>query len=217
MRLEQERCRGMALLAGLVLMLAVSLLAVTAAGGMTLQQHQAANFSDRQLAFARADRARSWAVAWLFSRPGEQREAACSTNCFLPQAIHARNQLPRQPEIMLLSWWRSNGVAVGANPTMEGVESQFATDDESAMWLIEEVHYVARPDTAPGIEGVAYYRVFARGAADDSVVVSESIIARPWGEGVMELAYPPVTALSEFCSAITDEVPCGQLAWRLRR
>jgi Tfp pilus assembly protein PilX len=207
----------MALLAGLVLIVAVSLLAVTAAGGMTLQQHQAANFSDRQLAFSRADRARSWAVAWLFSRPDEQREAACSSNCFLPQAIHAGNQLPAQPEIMLLSWWQANGVAVGVDPTLASPENQFASFDESALWLIEEIHYVARPDAAPGIEGVAYYRVFARGGADDAVVVSESIIARPWGEAVNELAFPPAGSLSEFCAAITDEVPCGQLAWRQRR
>jgi len=217
MRLGRERYRGMALLAGLVLMVAVSLLAVTAAGGMTLQQHQAANFSDRQLAFSRADRARSWAVAWLFSRPGEQREAACSSNCFLPQAIHTDNQLPAHPEIMLLSWWQANGVAVGVDPTSADAENQFASGEESALWLIEEIHYVAQPDTAPGIEGVAYYRVFARGGADDSLVVSESIIARPWGEAVSELAFPPAGSLSGFCAAITDEIPCGQLAWRQRR
>ena len=85
------------------------------------------------------------------------------------------------------------------------------------MWLIEEIHYVARPDTAPGVEGVAYYRVFARGSADDSVVVSESIIARPWGEAVQELEFPPAGLLSGFCALIPDEIPCGQLAWRQRR
>lgn len=217
MRRERERCRGMALLAGLVLMVAVSLLAVTAAGSMTLQQHQAANFSDRQLAFSRADRARSWAVAWLFSRPGEQRETACGTNCFLPPAIHAGNQLPAHPEIMLLSWWQAHGVAAGVDPTLADAENQFASGDESALWLIEEIHYVTGPDTAPGIEGTAYYRIFARGGADDAVAVSESIIARPWGEAVSELAFPPAGPLSEFCAAITDEVPCGPLAWRQRR
>ena len=118
---------------------------------------------------------------------------------------------------MLLSWWQANGVAAGADPSMAAAESQFATGDESALWLIEEIHYVARPDTAPGIEGVAYYRVFARGAADDSVVVSESIVARPWGEAVQELAFPPATALAEFCLSIPATVPCGQLAWRQRR
>ena len=99
-----KHTRGMALLAGLVLMVAVSLLAVTAAGGMTLQQHQAANFSDRQRAFSLADRARSWAVAWLFSRPGEEREANCATDCFLPLAIHADEQVPDRPEFLLRSW-----------------------------------------------------------------------------------------------------------------
>jgi hypothetical protein len=217
MRLQQKQCRGMALLAGLVLMVAVSLLAVTAAGGMTLQQHQAANFSDQLLAFSRADRARSWAVAWLYSRPNGQREAACSTNCFLPPAIHAINQLPGQPEFMLLSWWQANGVPVGADPGIPGGESHFATGDESALWLIEEIHYVDRADVAADIESVAYYRVFARGAADDSVVISESIIARPWGEGVTELAFPPAGPLAEFCARISDDVPCGQLAWRQRR
>jgi Tfp pilus assembly protein PilX len=217
MKHRAKHARGMALLAGLVLMMAVSLLAVTAAGGMTLQQHQAANFADRQMAFSRADRARSWAVAWLFSRPREQREAACSTNCFLPPAIHAGNQLPGQPEIMLLSWWQANAVAVGADPAAAGAENRFATGDASALWLVEEIHHVARPETAPGIDGVAYYRVFARGEADDSVVVSESIIARPWGEDVSELAFPPAGPLSEFCASISDEIPCGQLAWRRRR
>jgi len=207
----------MALLTGLVLMVAVSLLAVTAAGNMTLQQHQAANFSDRQLAFARADRARSWALAWLFSRPNEDREAACDTDCFLPPAIHQDVQVPDRPELMLHSWWLGNGVAAGAHPVDAGGGIQFTTRDEAALWLVEEIHYAARPDTAPGIEGVAYYRVFARGAADDSVVVSESIVARPWGEAVTELAFPPTGPLSGFCAAIAEAVPCGQLAWRQRR
>ena len=58
---------------------------------------------------------------------------------------------------------------------------------------------------------------FGGGGRYDAVVVSESIIARPWGEAVSELAFPPAGSLSGFCAAITDEIPCGQLAWRQRR
>jgi Tfp pilus assembly protein PilX len=207
----------MALLAGLVLMVAVSLLAVTAAGGMTLQQHQSANFSDRQLAFARADRARSWALAWLYSRARHERQAACASDCFLPPAIRAAGQLPAAPELMPLSWWQANGVVAGANPVDAGGAPLFATPGENAAWLMEEIHYDPRPDTAPAIEGIAYYRVFARGAADQSVVVSESIVARPWGDGVEASVFPPDGSLSGFCDPINATAPCGQLAWRLRR
>ena len=209
--------RGMALLAGLVLMVAVSLLAVTAAGNMTLQQHQAANFSDRQLAFAHADLARSWGLAWLYSRPSEEREAACETDCFLPVAIHAPAQLPVQPEFMQLAWWQANGVVAGADPAAAADEPGYVTHGEGALWLIEEIHYAPRPDTAPRVEGIGYYRILARGASDGSVVVSESIVARPWGEAVRALPYPPTGALSGFCAAIGLAVPCGQAAWRLRR
>lgn len=211
-----KHARGMALLAGLVLMVAVSLLAITAAGGMTLQQQEAANFTDRKRAFSRADRARSWAVAWLFSRPVEEREASCQTDCFMPTAIHADDQVPDRPEFLLRSWWRDNGIVAGTDPAAPG-ESGFSTQDDGAMWLMEEIHYVARPDLAPGIEGIAYYRIFARGSADDSVVVSESVVARPWGEAVQELAFPPNAALADFCASIPVAVPCGQLAWRQRR
>ena len=85
------------------------------------------------------------------------------------------------------------------------------------MWLLQEIHYVPHANTAPGIDGVAYYRILGRGVANDIVVVSESIVARPWGGAVKELAFPPADTLSEFCASINTAVPCGRLSWRQRR
>ena len=60
-------CKGIALVTGLLILAAISLIGITAAGSMTMQRKQAANFHDKTVALANADVAESWAKAWLFS------------------------------------------------------------------------------------------------------------------------------------------------------
>ena len=61
--------RGIALFTGLVLLAALSLLALTAASGTVLQRTMAANFQENSMALQNASIAASYARAWLNSRP----------------------------------------------------------------------------------------------------------------------------------------------------
>ena len=79
--------RGAALLLGLILLSAVSLIAVVAASGSILQRQMASNFADSARALESADRAEAFASAWLYSRPAIEREAGCISECILPAAV----------------------------------------------------------------------------------------------------------------------------------
>ena len=215
------KCRGMALLTGLLLMAAVSLLAVTAAGGMTLQRQQAANHEDKVRAANRAALAESHAMAWLASRADVERESGCSTNCLLPAGIHRDDEVPDRVAFEPEPWWRARATAAGAVP-VTGEPGGFAVEvDSQALWLIEEIHFEAQGETeaAMAFEGVGYYRVLARGRGlhPRSVAVSESIVARPWGGDFEPAAYPPEAPRDSFCGQFDAALPCGRLAWRERR
>lgn len=211
--------RGVALVAGLVLLTAVSLLAVTAANSMNLQRRQTSNAEDALLALNNARLAESWAKAWLFSRADIERQAGCLANCLLPVAIHSPGALPEQPQFQAASWWRFTGIAPAAQPESGAPVSGVGTARGSAYWLLQEMHYEAVPasETEPGIRGIGYYRVFSRGTGINprSQAVTESILARPWQGEYDEIPFPPIGRLGEFCHQFSSEVPCGTLAWRL--
>ena len=90
--------KGIALITGLLILAAISLIAITAGGSMTLQRKQAANYQDRILALANADLAESWAKAWLFSRADIERQPSCVNNCVLPMAVRPPGELPQSLE-----------------------------------------------------------------------------------------------------------------------
>jgi len=198
--------RGMALVSGLLLLMAVSVIAVTAAGSMALQQRQAGNFEDRARAASGADLAASYAQAWLFARAGLEREPGCVSHCLLPAGIHHGGALPDQPEFESAAWWRQQGVA--------------PVTGQEAWWVMEEIHFETAPaDAGAGIDGIGYYRILSRGDGRQpgSTAVSETIVARPWGETVEANPYPPADRLIAFCDRLKPGLPCGILSWRRRR
>jgi Tfp pilus assembly protein PilX len=206
---------GIALVTGLVLMAAVSLLAVTAAGSMTLQRKQAANFQDRAIAEANALLAESWARAWLFSRHATERQSDCSDNCLLPPAINSGGALPHQPEFEGDGWWQSNGVPAGLD-AVSGARLGTPATAGTAHWIIEEIHF-HRPDaSAPG---VGYYRLLGRGQGrlPGSTVMVESLVARPWPAEFQPLDLPPTQSLNDFCGQFDESLACGMKGWRRRR
>lgn len=213
-------CRGMALLTGLVLLAAISLLAITAAGSMTLQKHQVVNFADKIQAAANARVAESYALAWLYSRADIERQDNCTTGCLLPAGIYQNQEIPDNPEFEGAGWWRSMAVPAGENPA-PGEAGYVATGPMDALWIMEELHFEAtsEPEHEAGNAGVGYYRIFSRGGGSGpaSVAVTERIVARPWGGEFKEMAFPPAGPLWEFCSQFTEALACGSLAWRQRR
>jgi len=214
-------CRGMALLTGLVLLAAISLLAITAAGSMTLQKHQAANFADKIQAAANARVAESYALAWLYSRADTERQDNCTDGCLLPVGIHQDQNIPDNPEFESTAWWQNVAVPAGGIPEPGETLAYVATGSMEALWVMEELHFetASEAEREAGYTGVGYYRIFSRGSGTNptSIAVTERIVARPWGGEFKAMAFPPAGLLSEFCSQFAEEQACGTLAWRQRR
>jgi len=212
---------GIALVLGLLLLAAISLLAVMAANGMLLQRRMAANYADRSRALQNADLATAAARAWLDSRADIERQAGCQANCVLPPAIHAGGVLPDDPEFASAAWWRSDAVAATAHPESGDALGLFAPLEGEAWWLIEElqVEPFAESVAGPVIAAVGYYRIFGRGSGiqASSVAVTESVVARPWEGSYQPAPYPPRSDSPAFCRQFDAAVPCGQLAWRQRK
>jgi len=213
------RSRGIALLMGLVLLAAVSLIALMAANGMVLQRRMSANLAERTRALGEAAQATAAARAWLDSRADGERETDCVTDCVLPAAIRGAGELPRNPEFETAAWWHANGVSAGMHPeTGEPLDSGVPVDNGS-IWMIEEMHYDALPPTAveTSVTGVGYYRIFARGGSGGSAAVTESIVAHPWDGAFEPLPYPSGEPPGVFCRQFSPEIPCGMQAWRRRK
>lgn len=215
------RDRGIALLMGLVLLAAISLVALLAANSAVLQQRMAANFGVSAKTLGHATRATAAARAWLYSRPDFERETGCLSDCLLPAAIHSAGRLPRNPEFESAAWWRSNAVAAGSHPETGEPLTADPAEVEPPRWLIEEVHYqgIANGSDEAAVAGVGYYRILAwsRGSSPGSLAVTESIVARPWDGEIEPLPYPPDLPPGTFCRQFDPVLACGVQAWRRRR
>lgn len=213
--------RGIALLASLVLLAAVSLLALSASSGMILQRNMTSNYQENSLALRNASIASEYAIAWLNSRPVIERESGCASGCLLPSGIRAPGELPVQPEFESAAWWRSNAFESGYDP--EKAETIITPDQgaEPARWLIEEIHYLLTGDARANLraESVAYYRILSRGTGRNnrSVAVTETITARPWEGDFDAGTYPPEGPANSFCRQFESRYDCGALSWRQRR
>ena len=215
--------RGIALLTGLVLLAALSLLAIVSTGGMLEQRRLAGNFDSKRLALANARLAEATGYAWLFSRADVERQAGCIEDCVLPVAILAPGRLPERPEFESAAWWRDNAFPAGTNPETGDSVSDPGDGVSPARWVMEEAHYTPAPAeteaTGTRIRGTGYYRILSRGTGHIAghPAAIEMIVARPWGETVLPAAYPPEPGAPAFCSQFTSGQPCGVLAWRQLR
>ena len=105
---------GIALLTGLVLLAAISILALSAASGTLLQRNMAINYEENAQALQNASVANGYALAWLNSRAVIERENNCASNCLLPIGILGPGSLPAQPAFKGVSWGRGNAIAAGS-------------------------------------------------------------------------------------------------------
>lgn len=213
--------RGIALLTGLMLLAAISLLALSAASGTLLQRNMAINFEENAQALQNASVAGSYALAWLNSRTVIERESGCVSNCLLPIGIMSSGSLPAQPEVEGAEWWRGNAIAAGYNPETDRSERAPDQGAEPARWLIEEIHYQlvdpSGDDEHP--QGLGYYRIVSRGTGRNarSVAVIEMVAARPWDGEFLPGVYPPNGPAREFCAQFGGQFDCGRLSWRQLR
>jgi Tfp pilus assembly protein PilX len=216
--------RGIALIAGLLLMASMVVLALAVATGMLLERRMAANFSDAQLALQRAQLADKWAGYWLLSRPNNPLDPACNDSCGPSPPLFGSGQLPDPPELEDTGWWQLHAQIAGIEPVTGQVQMDYSLPGtEDARWLIQEMHsqplegYMALPG-APH-PTLSYYRVLGRGSGrfPGSIAVTETIVARPWAAEFLPALHPPAPDAEWFCEQVPIEVPCGRLGWRRRR
>lgn len=218
------RSFGIALIAGLALLAALSLLALVATSSMVLQHRMAGNLQEDQRAVQNASLGASWARAWLFSRAGDERQPDCESACILPAGIRNPGTLPAYPEQQNTAWWIANGIEAGKNPVTGATVSVVAGATETPRWIMEELHFAPEetgpdPDGNPVIMGIGYYRILGHGTGlrADSIAVTESIVARPWGGDLETDGFPPEPVRDGLCSLFGDPQKCGRLAWRQLR
>lgn len=223
---SQLREAGVALLAGLVMLMAISLLALAASKSMILQQHMAGNFSDSQQARQAATFSILQGESLIFSIGHNARFPACKQDCFAPpldRIIRQTSELPVSPEFENAPWWQSWAFEAGADPVNGSDPVQVWTyGTEPPRFLIEELHFddlgsATRAADAPALDGIGYYRVLARGTGRGpaAVAVDEAIIARPWlSDATPDSGTPDEKA---FCEAFQPWYDCGVMVWRQRR
>ena len=216
--------RGIALIAGLLLMSSMMILALAVGTGLLLEKRMAANFSDGQLAIQRAQLAANWGGYWLYSILENPIDPLCIESCGAVPPLFESGQLPAAIETRPQTWWHQNGQIAGIAPVSGQVKMDYSLPNlEQPRWVIEEVHSQA-------IEGIlvepgeheprlAYYRIIGRGTGrlPGSIVVTEAIIARPWIDDLAPSPFPPINESDWLCHQVPNDIPCGTLGWRQLR
>jgi len=208
------RQSGAVLLVCLMLLAALSLLGLAAASDHLLQERIATNLLDADHASVDADAALKWGESWLLGAPGDQRPPACPSDCGAGQVIRAAGFHGPAPEHLGEDWWRANAYQAGADPVSGTVLAQGGL----AFWLAEEVHVEpAQAGDNPAPE-IAWYRILSRSADSPAgtYAVSESLLARPWGDAAWTDDYPTTSQAPGFCIETSPSVPCGRVGWRRR-
>ncbi len=207
-----------------MLLVAVTLLGLAAASDYILQERMSNNLAGGAHAERSANAALGWGEAWLMGLAGSERPTACSELCVRSDIIRAEGGYGPTPQQQDSPWWRQHGFAAGHDPVsdalLDAVQAEMA---DGAYWLIEEIHVgslhqdeVADLEEDPGSE-MGYYRIYASGSALHSMrfSVTESIVARPWGNAQWTDEFPQPRHVSNFCYRDQPVVPCGRVAWRL--
>jgi Tfp pilus assembly protein PilX len=217
---------GVALLAGLLMMAAISLLALTATSSMIMQQRMAGNFADDQHAFKAALFAVSQGEHFVLNLDHGNRQTSCLENCFsapLGNIIHPGNGLPANPEFEDVDWWNTSGTVADIDPvTGDDTDNLWDFSSETPRFLIQELYFDDLSTTTPGegaptIEGIAYYRILGRGQGlgPAAVAVTEAIVARPWLNP--DLLNPDDQIGDDLCADFESWYHCGRMSWRQRR
>ncbi len=214
---SSARSQGSALLLSMVLLTALTLLGLAAVADGQLQVRVAGIQASVDQAERAADSALAWAERWLFSRRGDGRPDLCAAVCGAGTVIEDATAFPEHPEQANPDWWAQHGHPAGLDPVSGQTFFEKAESDPANLWVIGEIP-VAAEHSQQGAFELGYYRVIAR-ATDPTgkqVVVTESIVARPWGNGEWSDALSRPVDSPGLCQRHAL-VPCGRLAWRRLR
>ncbi len=173
--------RGAVLIVGLMLLLVLVILSVTASQSALIQERLAGNFRDLSLAFESAEAGTRWSTAWLQSlgRTALSRPFPCSTGCDSVSRVWETGVYPSSPTAMDATW--NTARAYGIDPTDDSSLSVSVPLVYSQPRYIMEQQQFLRDDLAGDPQkGVAFYRVTSRGlgARPNSTAIVRAVIAK---------------------------------------
>lgn len=208
--------RGAVLMLCLLLLTSLSMLGLAAASDYLSHTNITGNMFDQDLADQSAGSALYWGESWLFGLPGAAREPACNENCAASQVIRARGSYGPAIGQRDLAWWQLHAYRAGTDPVTDAILDGFASGlSGGGYWLIEELHF-QEDNLDERVSEIAFYRILARSIDQPggSWSVTESIIARPWGNELLTEPFPSSPDAPGICSLLDPGSSCGRLAWR---
>jgi hypothetical protein len=218
-RLKHSTCcfnKGAVLILCLLLLAALSMLALAAASDQILQARITVNTITSSNIEASSDAGLSWGESWLFGLGGKLIPDNCETACGRSEVIKTDGFYPLGSDISG-DWWSKNAYSAGIDPvTGATLNSELAQLHAGSSWIVEEIYQssLQLADVPP--TDIGYYRILTRGRADPGSMfsITESIVARPWGDDSWQNAFPDQPGSVGFCQNINVQIPCGRLAWR---
>ncbi len=170
LRKGQNRQKGMVLITGLIFLLVLTILGISAMSSTSVVEKMTQNFRDASTAFEAAESALGDGENWVQNQGSQPIPVtSCSSNPCQVWAYNNFGSFWTQPD----SWWTTN--AVPYSSTISGVALQ-------PTYVIEQftfVPYQLSPDAQSKGQGYYYYRITARGtgATDSAHSIVQSIFA----------------------------------------
>ena len=106
---------GAALIMGLLVLVIMALLSITATNSTLMQNRMAGNFRDSSVAFQASEGGSRWAMAWLLSLDETERPFPCASSCTSGSPVWSPGQYPLEPASSETFWVAANGY--GIDPT----------------------------------------------------------------------------------------------------
>ena len=167
--------KGVVLIVSLMILLIMSLLAISSINSSRLDEKMASNAMDYKRAFQAAEMGLRYAETWLLNQHTEVIPSEIGENniwlinAMDPDSNNAKSWWQERDR----AWWINNAVSW---PAMDGVRTGPYT-------IIEYKHYM-RGDSSESraIDGYLYYQITARGTggSDNSVVILQSTVSRSY-------------------------------------
>lgn len=157
----------------LVILVILTMLAVSSLGTTNLEEKMAANAKNKQLALQAAESAlvvgENWIATVSPSRPtfpGSGR-----VGLYLPSTTAT-------PVWEVASNWNTNSVVYPGTPDSSGGTNDLQGIAEAPRYIIEEIQEVANPDGTRTV----YYRITARavGGTTNAIAMVQSVVSRTW-------------------------------------
>lgn len=168
----QPRQHGAALIMALVVLVILTLLAVSSLGTTNLEEKMAANAKNKSLAFQAAESALRVGENWLATTTTQPAFPDASKALYLPSTT-----VPLWEDASI---WTGNKSVVYPNiPGASGAKSDLAQVANPPRYFVEQMQDV--PD--PGLTSTTvYYRITARGegGTSNAIAMVQSVVSRTW-------------------------------------